>query len=739
VPVGIALHRNRQIQWANEAWAKMFGLEGQDECVGQDTRMIYRSSVEYERAREALYEGLEAGAVREIDARLKRNDGSVFDATIRTRALDSSDPTKGVIGAISDVSERKQAEEALRKSEEKYRATFNNAAVGIDLVDSQGSFLEVNDTLSNFLGYTEDELRLLTIFDVSHPEEVERSTEKYGALVRGEIDSYRLEKRYVRKDGAVVWADTSVSAIRDNYGQPLATVGVIVDITHRRRSEQIRRRLATAVEQASETIEITDTDGTIVYVNPAFERITGYSRKEAIGANPRILKSGQHDDRFYKNIWETISVGRVWSGHLINKKKDGTLFEEEVTISPIRDRAGKIINYVAVKRDVTKEISLQAQLLHAQKMEAVGTLAGGIAHDFNNLLQVTLGYSELLAEDKQPGDQEYADLQKILHAARSGAELVQRILTFSSKVESKPVPLNLNRQITQVARLLRRTIPKMIEIEMDLSDDLAEINADPAQIEQVLMNLALNSRDAISDTGKLYLLTKNVTLDEEYCSLHVGASPGRYALLQVSDTGHGMDKATIEHIFEPFYTTKELGRGTGLGLATVYGIVNQHGGHITCESEVGKGTTFSVYLPAITLRLEPEVEGSGEFPAFGTETVLLVDDEEFVRDLGKRILSKAGYKVLTAADGLDACILFKEKREEISLVILDLIMPGKGGRECLKELLEIDPQARVLIASGYSPDTSARGSIESGAKGFVDKPFRMKELLRQVRKVLDAK
>ncbi len=293
------------------------------------------------------------------------------------------------------------------------------------------------------------------------------------SLVRGECDNYRLEKRYVRKDGAIVWGDLSASAIRNEAGQHLATIGVIADITQRKKSDEVRLRLATAVEQAVETIEITDAKGTILYVNPAFERTTGYSSEEAVGNNPRILKSGKQDDAFYKSMWETITRGNVWKGHLINRKKDGTLFEEEATISPIKDHAGRIVSFVAVKRDVTKEVSLQQQLLQAQKMEAVGTLAGGIAHDFNNLLQVTLGYSELLLQEKGKQDPDFADLSKIFQAARNGAELVQRLLTFSRKVEPKLVPLDLNQQILQVEGLLRRIIPKMIEIRLNLSGDLA--------------------------------------------------------------------------------------------------------------------------------------------------------------------------------------------------------------------------------------------------------------------------
>ena len=739
VPVGIGLARNRKIQWANEAWMKMFGFTEESQYIGHSVRELCRSDEDYEAAAKILYSAPETGAVKKLGLKLRRHDGSLFDAVMRVTPLHPSDPSKGFLATVTDISDRKRVIEALGQSEGKYRATFNNAAVGIDLVDSDGRFIQVNDTLAHFLGYTQQELEGLTILDVTHPEDSAKSKEMYDALVRGETESYRLEKRYIRKDGAVVWADTSVSAIRGPNGMYRATVGVIVDITQRRKAEEMRLRMATAVEQAAETIEITDANGTIAYVNPAFERTTGYSREEAVGKNPRILKSGQHEDEFYRQMWETIVNGGVWTGRIVNRKKDGTFFEEEATISPIKDDRGNIVSFVAVKRDVTKEVSLQAQLLQAQKMEAIGTLAGGIAHDFNNLLQVTLGYSELLLADRDEGDPAYADLFKIFQAARSGSELVRRLLTFSRKVEPQPIPLNLNNLLRHVEKLLRRTIPRMIDIELNLSEDIAEINADPTQMQQVLMNLAVNARDAMPDGGKLTIETSSVSLDDDYCDFHVGVKPGQWVLLSVSDTGHGMDKATLDHIFEPFYTTKELGRGTGLGLAMVYGIVNQHHGHITCYSEIGHGTTFKVYLPAVRGPEEPEPDQTAIMPAFGSETILIVDDEEFVRDLGARILTKAGYTVLQATDGVEALEVYELERSRISLVLLDLIMPGKGGRECLKDLLKIDPQARVLVASGYSADASVRDCLALGAKGFVSKPFRIKELLRLVRSALDDK
>jgi two-component system, cell cycle sensor histidine kinase and response regulator CckA len=637
-----------------------------------------------------------------------------------------------------DITDRKRAEEALRDSEDRYRATFNNASVGIDLVDPVGRFIAANGALEEIFGYTSAELQNLTFFDLSHPEDVDRTRELHHALVRGELEGYRFEKRYLRKDGTVLWADVSVSPIRDPDGTHRATVGVIVDITQRKKSEEARVRLATAVEQAAETIVITDTEGTILYANPAFETISGYMREEALGSNPRILKSGVHDEDFYRRMWETLTSGHVWTGHVINRKKDGSLFEEDASISPVRDASGNIVNYVAVKRDITREVSLQKQLLQAQKMEAIGTLAGGIAHDFNNLLQVTLGYAELLLSEKTETDPEYVDLQKIFHAARSGADLVKRLLTFSRQVEPNPMPMCLNHQIRSVQKLLARMIPKMIDIRLELADDLKRINADPVQVEQILMNLAVNARDAMPDGGILTLKTENVTIDKEYCGVHAETLPGPYALLTVSDTGRGMDAGTLEHIFEPFFTTKELGRGTGLGLAMVYGIVKQHGGHITCYSEVDKGTVFNVYLPVMSEGPQAGSEPEHEAILLGTETILLVDDEKLVRDLAERILKKGGYTVLTATNGAEALELYSERRQSIALVLLDLIMPSMGGNDCLRAILNMDPHAKVLIASGYSADTSTADCIGLGAKGFVAKPFRFKDLLVQVRKTLDG-
>jgi signal transduction histidine kinase/ActR/RegA family two-component response regulator len=420
------------------------------------------------------------------------------------------------------------------------------------------------------------------------------------------------------------------------------------------------------------------------------------------------------------------------------RKKDGTRIEGLLTSSVRRDTDGTILGYQGIIRDVTERKMLQRQLLQAQKMEAVGTLAGGIAHDFNNLLQVTMGYAEVLLSRKDKADPEYVRLQQILQAGRSGSELVQRLLTLSRKTESKQRPIDLNYQIEQARRLLERTIPKMINIDLRLADSLATVNADPTQLEQIIMNMAVNARDAMPEGGKLTLSTENVILDEDYCRIHPGAKPGNYVLLAISDTGFGMDKEILDHMFEPFFTTKGVGTGTGLGLAVVYGIVKQHGGYVTCESQPGHGTVFKVYLPAIEEQeiVSGELAEELRLPG-GTETILLVEDEEVVRDLGELILCESGYRVLTAKNGKEALTIYQRNRESISLVILDLVMPEMGGKQCFEELLKIDPRVKVLIASGLSVDGSTKEALEGVARGFASKPYNMKEMLRSVRKVLD--
>ncbi|MEA3428802.1 MAG: response regulator, partial [Thermodesulfobacteriota bacterium] len=390
-------------------------------------------------------------------------------------------------------------------------------------------------------------------------------------------------------------------------------------------------------------------------------------------------------------------------------------------------------------RQIAEKKQLQDQLLHAGKMEAVGTLAGGIAHDFNNLLQAIMGYTQMLLLGKKKKDPDFDKLTQIESSARRAGELTQQLLTFSRKVESELRPVNLNQGVKQVKKLLKRTIPRMIDIELHLEENIKIINADPAQIEQVLMNLGVNARDAMPDGGKIIVETENVILDEEYCKTHLGAVPGEHVLLSFSDTGHGMDKETVEHIFEPFYTTKETGKGTGLGMAMVYGIMKSHHGYIMCYSEPGEGATFKIYFPAIEesvvsngLSVDREEEMQGE-----NETILLVDDEGAILDMGRNMLERFGYTAIMAESGEKAIEIYKAQKERIDLVILDLGMPGMGGHKCLKELLKIDPRIKVIVASGYPKIGKVKETVESGASGFIGKPYQIADMLKKVREILD--
>lgn len=509
------------------------------------------------------------------------------------------------------------------------------------------------------------------------------------------------------------------------------------EIDQRQRTEEIQRLLTTAVEQAAEGIMITDSAGNIEYVNPAFEWMTGYPKNEVIGKNPRILQSGYHDRAFYQKIWETIGNGEAWRGQFVNRKKDGTLYREDAVISPVKDRTEKIVHYVAVKRDRTVEIELQQQLFWAQKMEGIGTLAGGIAHDFNNLLQVVLGRCEIMLQRKKEGDADFVGIQQIHEAGKRGADLVKSLLTFSRKVEPKLCNLNLNREIMQFQALISRTIPKTIKIELHLNGDLDSTHADSSQIGQILMNLAVNARDAMPDGGTLSMVTDNIELDAEYCRRHLGAQAGRYVMLAVSDNGHGMDKETLARVFEPFFTTKEAGKGTGLGLATVYGIVKQHNGYIVCYSERALGTSFKIYLPAVQSEAQLEATVAEQEIVGGTETILLADDDLSVLQLVSEILENYGYKALAAVNGKQALEMYKNNMDRISLSILDLIMPEMDGKRCSSEILKLNPNAKVLIASGYLGSESPDGVTVFGAKGFVEKPYNAKHFLKIVRKVLD--
>lgn len=511
------------------------------------------------------------------------------------------------------------------------------------------------------------------------------------------------------------------------------------ELAERIKAEANLRKLSVAVEQNPASIVITDTSGIIEYVNPSFIALTGYSFEEVVGSSPRLLKSGETSNEEYKQLWETILAGGEWRGEFHNRKKNGELFWELALIAPIRDENNVTTHFVGIKEDITERKELENQLRHSQKMDAIGQLAGGIAHDFNNILTAIVGYASIM-QLKLPADSPLKKhAEQIAATAERGAALTQGLLSFSRKHASNPVVADLNEIINRVHQLLLRLISEDIHLEINLEEKGLPVLVDSGQFEQVLMNLATNARDAMPQGGLIVITTEAVTIDSDFVIARGFGKPGRYAILTFSDSGEGMEDKTVKHIFEPFYTTKELGKGTGLGLSIIYGIIKEHNGYVVCRSTIGLGTIFQIYLPLLDTAPVAMVEKVPEKVAGGQAggLILLAEDDETTRVLGKEILEEFGYAVIEAVDGEDALEKFCALKERISLVILDVIMPKMNGRATQDAIHKIDPDTRILFCSGYSRDVVAsQVELDEGAN-YLAKPFTPKELLMKIREVLD--
>ena len=508
---------------------------------------------------------------------------------------------------------------------------------------------------------------------------------------------------------------------------------ILADVFARRRLEEKQKLISAAIDQAGEGIIITDRDGNIQYANPSFAEMTGYKIEELIYSNTKILNSGKQDREFYKEMWDTILSGENWEGTLINKKKDGSFYHEKMVITSIKNAMNEIINFVAIKKDITKEKKLEEQLLHAQKMEAVGTLAGGIAHDFNNVLTAIMGYAEILKEEIGEDDPKYKAVSIIDSSAQRGAEMVSRILNVTRKDNWEFRIVDLNKVIKETIELLSRSIPKNITIDMKLREDLPKIKADTTQLQQVIMNLAVNARDAMPTGGRILIETEEVEYNEEKDIRPLE----KMVRLSISDTGEGIEKQFIQKVFDPFFTTKNRSGGTGLGLYIVHSIVSNHNGYINLYSEPGYGTRFNIYFPAGRENQE-KGEEPGKIELKGTGTILLVEDEYYVREFTRDLLKRMGYSVMTASDGHEGISIYRKERDAIDLVILDMIMPGINGVEVFYALQSINPAVRVVIISGYSDEgfSGIGRLLKSGAKGFVQKPFSQSSLARAINTAL---
>ena len=643
------------------------------------------------------------------------------------------DGAPATLNYLRDITERKHAKEALEKSEQTYRLIFENAPVGFLHFDRNGCITACNDLFIEIIGSSRQQLiglNMLELPNASIRAAVREALEGMHAVYEDWYHSVTGDKR--------TYVNIRFEPLRRSDGAVLGGVGIVDDMTARKQAEAERERLMSAVDQAAEAIFITDTSGAIEYVNPAFERITGYGREEVLERNPRMLKSGQHNRSFYDSMWQSLNRGETWKGRIVNRRKDGTPLTCETVISPVCDDTGRAVHYVAVQRDVSQEIALEEQLRQAQKMEAVGQLAGGVAHDFNNLLHVIIGFTEMTIEEAKLGPEQGENLQEVLRASNRAAALVSQLLAFSRKQVLRMQCVDLRESVADLLKILRRVIGEHITLEYRPGHDTGNIHADPGQIGQVLTNLCVNARDAMPKGGSIVLETRNVKLDKASCWLHPAAKPGRYVVLSVQDSGCGMDEETQARIFEPFFTTKEIGKGSGLGLSTVYGLVHQHQGFIVVQSKVAQGTTIEIYFPEVGYEVDPAgaSEAPGPLPT-GTETILLAEDEESVRDLTRAFLERGGYTVLTACNGLEALELFERRMSEIDLVLLDVVMPGMGGRQVYEQMRE-RTDVPVLFVSGYSPDAGSEGMETAAAGRLIQKPCSRSELLREVRLILDG-
>ena len=659
-------------------------------------------------------------------------------------------PDKELFDIMADTGRRigffisqKITEESLRASEHKYRILHENLPQKIFHKDSNSVYVSCNENYARDLKINSSEVAGKTDYDF-YPKEL---AEKYRAEDRSVIESCQIEEfdeKYI-KDGLALFLHKVKTPLKDKDGNVTGIIGIFWDITERKRMEDQLRELSYAVEQSPISVVITDTDGDIRYVNPMFTRITGYKLEEVIGKNPRILKSDKTPPEIYKQLWDTITTGGEWQGEFCNKKKNGEIYYGFTRISSIKGLTGKITHFIGFIDDITKhkqmeeaQANLREQLYHAQKLESVGVLAGGIAHDFNNILTAIVGYASLAHMKMKEGDTLRGHIQQILNSAERAANLTSGLLAFSRKQPGNPEPLDLSEIIIEVESLIKRVIREDITIKVVLTGKECNVKADGGQLEQVLLNLASNARDAMPEGGTLTIGTDVMEMDDEYIKAYWYREAGRYALITVSDTGVGMDERTRERIFEPFFTTKEVGKGTGLGLAIVYGIIKQHNGYINVHSELGRGTTFRIYLPLVEPGGKKEKKKAHVFHSGGTETILVAEDDKGVRKLTRIVLEQHGYTVIEAVYGEDAVRKDRENRDRVPCVLLDVIMPNKNGKEAYDAIKEMRPDVKAIFMSGYSKDIVGKKLLIDEKVNLISKPVSPTELLGAVREALDS-
>jgi len=634
--------------------------------------------------------------------------------------------------------ERKRVQHDLEASEIRYRRLFESAKDGILILDAEtGKVVDVNPFMIELLGYSHEMFLGKALWEIGFFKDIVASKEAFFELQRKGYARYE-DIPMETKEGRKIDVEFVTNVYRVDRTSVIQCN--IRDITERKRAEESLMLQNAALQSAANAIVITDRTGKIISVNQAFIHLTGYSQEEVIGNKPNILKSGSHTDSFFQNLWKTILSGEVWKGEIENRRKDGSLYTEEMTITPVRQAQGKISHFIAIKQDITDRKKLQQEILQSQKIQSIGTLAGGIAHDFNNILAIILIYASLLERSEDSSREKILESGRaITRAVGRGKELVRQILTFARKTDVVFEPVSVVDLIYELLSMLKETFPRVITFDENINEDIPFIYADRTQIHQVLLNLYVNARDAMPHGGTITIkVEKQMKYDVQ--KRFPAAEQDSYICISVTDTGEGIDKTIIPRIFDPFFTTKEMGKGTGLGLAVVYGVLQSHHGYIDVESERGLGTTFRLFFPVPLLNEQTVAVQSAHTSADvgGTETILLVEDEELLIQSIRELLKSKGYKVYTAVDGIGAIKLYDHYKQEIDLVITDMGLPGITGKDEFKILKEMNPDVKVVLASGFFEPEMKVELVKAGAKGFIQKPYVPDDILGIIREALDS-
>lgn len=636
----------------------------------------------------------------------------------------------------TEIAERRQTEEALRQAEEKYRGIFENAVVGIYQTTTEGRFLTANPTLAYIYGYKSPEELMASVTDLNRRFYIQPGRRsEFIHLVQDQGEVMNFESQVYKKDGSTTWITETGRPLRNPEGTLIGFEGTAIDITDRKHAEDRIREQAALLDITQDAILIRDLQDRILFWNKGAERLYGWTSEEVLNRDvTELLYRSGHRSEFEEAKRVILEKG-IWFGELGQTIKDGKEVIVESHWTAIRDSEGRIRSILDVNTDITKKKILEGEFLRAQRLESIGTLAGGIAHDLNNVLgPILLSIDVMRRRVKDPGLERMIDTVEL--SAKRGADLVRQVLSFARGTEGERVSVQVRHLIHEVESIIKETFPKSIMLELRIRKDIPTVLGDATQIQQILMNLCVNARDAMPSGGTLTITGEVVVLDEQYVGMHPEAKAGRYVAIHVTDTGTGMPPDVQTRIFEPFFTTKEIGKGTGLGLSTVRTVVKSHGGFVTVYSELGKGTTFRVYLPAQGVQEQDETKEQQEIQTGKGECVLVVDDEEAVREITRTTLEAFGYSVVIASDGTDAIGKYAGQKDDIALVITDMMMPYMDGAATILALRKMNPNVKILAVSGLAQD--GRIAQDQRHIGFLQKPYTSQKLLQSIRNLLDS-